>query len=90
LRAATSALRIAVSLRLNFSSAMGSPPKYKSPRQGIMVPWRLRYQNLPVALSHGSLQKVRVGLLVDSETGLGETGCQDSSFPAGCPYIVCA
>jgi hypothetical protein len=50
--------------------AMGSPPKYKSPQQGKMVPWRLRFQNLLVVLGHVSLQKVRVMLLVDRETGL--------------------
>jgi hypothetical protein len=49
---------------------MGSPPKYKSPQQGKMVPWRLRYQNLLVVLGHLSLQKVRVMLLVKSQTGL--------------------
>jgi len=49
---------------------MGSPLKYKSPQQDIMVPWRLLYQNLLVMLGHVSLQKVRVMLLVDRETGL--------------------
>jgi hypothetical protein len=44
--------------------------KQKSPQQGKMVPWRLRYQTLPVVLGHVSLQKVRVMLLVDRETGL--------------------
>ena len=53
-----------------------------------MVPWRLRYQNLPVALSHLLLQKVRVGLLVDLEIGLDGTGYQNSFFWRGCLYLV--
>jgi hypothetical protein len=35
-----------------------------------MVPWRLRYQNLLAGFGHVSLQKVRVMLMVDLETGL--------------------
>jgi len=49
---------------------MGSPPKYNSLQEDKMVPWRLRYQNLLVVLGHVSLQKVRVMILVDPETGL--------------------
>jgi hypothetical protein len=44
--------------------------EYKSLQTGIRTPWRLCYQNLLTAFSHLSLQKVRVMLLGDSETGL--------------------
>jgi len=66
----TSALRIAVSLRLNSSAAIGSPPKRKSPQKDIQIPWRLRFQNLLVAFFHGRLQKVRVMLKVYRKTEL--------------------
>jgi hypothetical protein len=49
---------------------MGSPPEYKSPQQGKKLPWRLQFKNLPAVYSHLSLQRVRVMLLVDVETGL--------------------
>jgi len=49
---------------------MGSSPKHKSLHRGNKTPWRLRYQNLLVVLGHVSLQKVRVRLLVDLDTGL--------------------
>jgi hypothetical protein len=55
-----------------------------------MILLRLRYQNLPVALSHLLLQNVRVGLLVDLETGLDETGYQNSPFWRGSLYLVVA
>jgi hypothetical protein len=43
----------------------------KKPPKGVTLPSRLlSRQNLPVTFSHVSLQKVRVLLLVDLETGL--------------------
>ena len=46
------------------------PLKEKASKRAYEPPWRLVYQNLLVVFCHVSLQKVRVMLSVDSETGL--------------------
>jgi hypothetical protein len=37
---------MAVSLYVNHSVVMGLPPKYKIPRAGKRIPWRLYFQHL--------------------------------------------
>jgi hypothetical protein len=68
----TSALRIAVSLRLKDSGGIRSLPKWKSLQRGSKAPWRLHFPTLRVACSHGHLRKVKVMLKVDRKTELSE------------------
>jgi hypothetical protein len=63
---ATSALKIAVSLRLKSSVAIRSPPQTKKPPKGYRNPSKAFFTPPSGKFFHDFLQKVRVVLLVIS------------------------
>jgi hypothetical protein len=61
-----------VTIRLNFSADMRSPPTCKSPQEGTLFLRRLHFQTLLAAWFHSHLREVRVLLKVYGKSDLSE------------------